>query len=133
MSAVEISFSIHPPPAFSQPPNVNTSPPPSVFPLGTTSSKSASPFEPHYTHLLTSLEEAQVSLNQSLTEWKDAIGDSEKHKEQISKPGMGKAMMMVQGSRETDGRIVPGTFDVEEEEVVEEDEDEDEEEEEASE
>jgi hypothetical protein len=49
---------------------------------------------------------------------------------------MGKAMMLVQGSRETDGRIVPGTFDVEEEEVVEEedeDEDEDEDEEEASE
>jgi hypothetical protein len=63
----------------------------------------------YYTALLTSLSEAKDGLNSRLTDWKDVIGDKEKSKEvlppgAVGKKGMGKAMMMVQAAKETDGR-----------------------------
>lgn len=64
---------------------------------------------PHYTALLTSLSSAKDTLNARLTEWKDVIGDREKTKEVLppgtaGQKGMGKAMMMVQAAKQTDGR-----------------------------
>ncbi|KAG7527330.1 hypothetical protein FFLO_07041 [Filobasidium floriforme] len=64
---------------------------------------------PHYTALLTSLSSAKDTLNARLTEWKDVIGDKEKTKEVLppgtaGQKGMGKAMMMVQAAKQTDGR-----------------------------
>ena len=71
---------------------------------------------PHYTALLTSLSSAKDTLNTRLTEWKDVIGDKEKTKEVLppgtaGQKGMGKAMMMVQAAKQTDGRAGEGAED----------------------
>jgi hypothetical protein len=71
---------------------------------------------PHYTALLTSLSSAKDTLNARLTEWKDVIGDKEKTKEVLppgtaGQKGMGKAMMMVQAAKQTDGRAGEGAED----------------------
>lgn len=63
----------------------------------------------HYTALLASLAQAKDGLNARLTEWKEVIGDKEKSKEVLppgtaGQKGMGKAMMMVQAAKQTDGR-----------------------------
>jgi hypothetical protein len=63
----------------------------------------------HYTALLSSLSQAKDTLNARLTEWKEVVGDKEKHKEVLppgtaGKQGMGKAMMMVQAAKQADGR-----------------------------
>lgn len=68
---------------------------------------------PHYTALLSSLSSAKDTLNARLTEWKDVIGDKEKTKEVLppgtaGQKGMGKAMMMVQAAKQTDGRAGEG-------------------------
>lgn len=63
---------------------------------------------PHYTSLLQSLSSAKDALNARLTDWKDSIGDKEKHKE-VGPPGgegIGKAAMMIRAAKETDGRGV---------------------------
>jgi hypothetical protein len=70
----------------------------------------------HYTALLSSLSSAKDTLNASLTEWKDVIGDKEKTKEVLppgtaGQKGMGKAMMMVQAAKQTDGRAGEGAED----------------------
>jgi hypothetical protein len=71
---------------------------------------------PHYTALLSSLSSAKDTLNARLTEWKDVIGDKEKTKEVLppgtaGQKGMGKAMMMVQAAKQTDGRAGEGAED----------------------
>jgi hypothetical protein len=129
MSEVEVSFAVAPPPGLETKLDLDTAPAPRTFPLTGDAPTESKPFEPYYTQLLASMEAAQAELNQSLTQWKDAIGDAEKFKENISKPGMGKAMVMVQGAREIDGRVVPTTFETKQEDQEEDEEEEESEEE----
>lgn len=78
---------------------------------------SSSGYNKAYTALSTSVLAAQKDLNERLTSWKDAIGDKEKHKEDVGKVGYGKGkaarMMQYDAGRKR------------EEEVMEEDEGED--------
>lgn len=112
MSSVQVSVSIAEPADFNDAATLLSNPPSAVFPLEAHNGRASAdkPFEPHYTNLLAALEAAQASLNHTLTEWKEAIGDAEKIKEVVAKPGQGKAMLMVQGAREVDGRKNPATM-----------------------
>lgn len=55
----------------------------------------------YYTAASVSLKEAQVKANEVFTAWKDAIGDTEKHKENTGKvvKGQGKAARMMAANK----------------------------------
>lgn len=92
----------------------------------TTQTQTQTQTQTYYTALSTAVLEAQSTLNQHLTAWKDAIGDAEKPKEDLGKVGFGKgkAARMMAASKAAEGKTVAG-----EGVEVDEDEEEDEEEE----
>lgn len=55
----------------------------------------------YYTAASASLKEAQVKANEVFTAWKDAIGDAEKHKENLGKvsKGQGKTARMMAANK----------------------------------
>ena len=94
IKCITFNYSIIPP-AGVRPDDIkigSVSVPPSAeqfFPIAS-SSTSRSPTSGFYGSASTALREAQRSLNETLTPWKDAIGDREKAKEDLGKVGYGK-------------------------------------------
>ena len=73
------------------------------FYISPPSSSSHSPTATYYETASSVLKEVQQSLNEQLTAWKNAIGDREKHKEDLGKVeyGQGRAMRMSASSGTT--------------------------------
>lgn len=104
--AFKVSYTVHPPPD-------TTEQAPSALPLPPTSSSSRFDVAPssnakdesntsaYYAALGPVLRTAQKELNDTLTAWKDAIGDKEKSKEDPGTIGFGrgKAAMMSEDVR----------------------------------
>jgi hypothetical protein len=61
----------------------------------------------YYSSLSSAVLEAQATLNQHLTAWKDAIGDAEKAKEDMGKVGFGKgkAARMMLASKAAEAQV----------------------------
>lgn len=64
------------------------------------------PTESHYAGVISALRDAQQQLNARLTTWKDAIGDSEKAREDLGTVGygQGKASRASRDAGETAGQ-----------------------------
>ncbi|WWC91552.1 uncharacterized protein L201_006498 [Kwoniella dendrophila CBS 6074] len=105
---IEISYTIYPPPEIQAPSNTPSSSSKTFEVLPSLSSKensidlpptineSNSETSKYYESLTYQLRVAQLVLNESLTKWKDQIGDVEKYKEDLGKiaHGKGRATLM---------------------------------------
>ncbi|WRT70384.1 uncharacterized protein IL334_007382 [Kwoniella shivajii] len=113
--AVDLTYSLHPPSSVNPPTAGPSSQPiPSsstlTFPVSTSVSssdraldqlppsinESTSATSAYYQSLTVTIRQVQNTLNETLTQWKDAVGDSEKHKEDLGKVahGQGRATVM---------------------------------------
>ncbi|WWC71851.1 uncharacterized protein I206_105810 [Kwoniella pini CBS 10737] len=106
--SIDLSYTLYPPSQITAPTNVNSEPiassssksysieqssrnitlPPSINSKQSETSK-------YYEDLTYSLREVQINLNETLTYWKDVIGDKEKFKEDLGKVGHGKGRATV--------------------------------------
>lgn len=98
--AITVAYALDPPSsidaaAVGQPQSGELSFP--IIPAAPTRSTTAS----YYTAASASLKEAQAKANEVFTAWKDAIGDAEKHKENVGKvgKGQGKAARMMAANK----------------------------------
>lgn len=116
---ITVTYALYPPNSTNPPMDQNNNQIPTtqttlhpLEPISTTGSESSK----HYAALGPALRESQRVLMESLSGWKDAIGDAEKGKEDPGTPGFGrgKAALMSEG-----------VMDAEEEDSEDDDDDED--------
>lgn len=98
--AITLTYTINDPPLKSDPPSIPAN---QTFTYPTSDSTSPS-YSELYTATSAAVLQAQRDLNESLTAWKDAIGDAEKAKEDLGQVGYGKGkaarMMQYAAGRE---------------------------------
>ena len=106
---IAVTYTLHPPTSIKSPTDQNNNQIPTFqtvsHPFAPTTSGSASETSIHYAALGPALRESQRVLMESLSGWKDAIGDSEKGKEDPGTPGFGrgKAAQMSEGVMDVEG------------------------------
>jgi hypothetical protein len=99
---ITVTYALHPPTSINPPIDQNNNQIPTTqtisHPLNPTTS-TGSETSNHYAALGPALRESQRGLMESLSGWKDVIGDSEKGKEDPGTPGFGrgKAALMSEG------------------------------------
>lgn len=106
---ITVTYTLHPPTSIKSPTDQNNNQIPTSqtvsHPLAPMTAGSASETSNHYAALGPALRESQRVLMESLSGWKDAIGDSEKGKEDPGTPGFGrgKAALMSEGVMDVEG------------------------------
>lgn len=98
--SVTVTYTLYPPEGIAPSGGSGSTTPSSStarYPI-TVSSSPTSTYLAYYSALSCTVLQAQKDLNESLTVWKDAVGDKEKHKEDPGKVayGKGKAARMMQ-------------------------------------
>jgi hypothetical protein len=106
---ITVTYALHPPTSINPPTDQNNNQIPTTqtisHPLHPTTGGSGSETSNHYSALGPALRESQRVLMESLSGWKDVIGDSEKGKEDPGTPGFGrgKAALMSEGVMDVEG------------------------------
>lgn len=106
---ITVTYALHPPTSIKTPVDQDNNQIPTSqtvsHPFAPITSGSASETSGHYAALGPALRESQRVLMESLSGWKDAIGDSEKGKEDPGTPGFGrgKAALMSEGVMDLEG------------------------------